>query len=388
MIARPTLGGVVLCFLLGSVHAYSTLIESVEASTGASRASVSLVYSTATVGLVLGVLAAPRLLRRARIEVLALASALVAACGLLIATLATYTSLLAGFGIVFGLANGVGYAISVRAASSATPDRAAFDLGIISAAYCAGAMVFSQVFGWFATPDRWPTGLYLLAGLLVAGAFVAMLLLRTPLADGAATLPPAPVSRRDIGRVVVLWVLYFFAMFGCLMTFGHAAAMVSAIGGSADMAAAGAMLVGAGSLVGSVVAGYLGDRMSPVRILLVSFAAAIGAMLALWQVATPFLVLSGLTIVGLAYGGLIAIMPAHIRTIFAPAVAFSAFSWIFLAWGAAGFLGPWTAGTIFDATGGYRLAFVAGLVSLAAAAALTLSLRRLGVSGSSAQKSA
>jgi OFA family oxalate/formate antiporter-like MFS transporter len=378
MIARPTLGGVVLCFLLGSVHAYSTLIEPVEASTGTSRAAVSLVYSTATVSLVLGVLLTPWLLRRARIEYLALASALVAACGLLIATFGVYVSLLAGFGMVFGLANGVGFAISVKAAGTATPDRAAFDLGIISAAYCAGAMVFARVFGWFATPERWSTGLYVLAALLVFGAFVAMLLLRGPRADTAEVPTPSAVSRRDRRLVALLWVLYFFAMFGCLMIFGHAAAMVSAVGGTANLAAAGAMLVGAGSLVGSVVAGYFGDRVPLMRILLVSFAAAAAAMLVLWQIATPLFVLSGLTIVGLAYGALVGIMPAHVRIVFAPDLAFRAFSWIFLAWGAAGFLGPWTAGAIFDQTGEYRLAFVAGLVAIAAATAVTLSLRWLG----------
>ena len=378
MIARPTLGGVVLCFLLGSVHAYSTLIEPVEVSTGISRASVSLVYSTATVSLVLGVLLTPWLLRRAKIEYLALASALVAACGLLIASFGLYVSLLAGFGMVFGLANGVGFAISVKAAGTATPDRAAFDLGIISAAYCAGAMVFSRVFGWFATPERWTMGPLVLAGLLVVGAFVAMLLLRRSRADTAEAPTPSAVSRRDRRRVALLWVLYFFAMFGCLMTFGHAAAMVSAIGGTANLAAAGAMLVGAGSLVGSVVAGYFGDRVPLARILLVSLAAAAGAMLVLWQVATPLFVLSGLTVVGLAYGALVGIMPAHVRIVFGPDLGFRAFSWIFLAWGAAGFLGPWTAGTIFDRTGGYGLAFVAGLIAIAVATMLTLATRRIG----------
>lgn len=378
MIARPTLGGVVLCSLLGSVHAYSTLIEPIEASTGASRASVSLVYSTATMSLVVGVLLTPWLLRRARIEYLAVASALVAAGGLVIATGGVYVALLVGFGMVFGLANGVGFAVSVKAASTATPDRAAFDLGIISAAYCASAMVFSQVFGWFATPERWSTGLFVLAASLVVGAFVAMLLLRGPRADTAEPPSLSSVSRRDMRLVVLLWVLYFFAMFGCLMTFGHAAAMVLAVGGSPSLAAAGAMLVGAGSLVGSVVAGYFGDRAPIARILLVSFAAAAGAMLVLWQIATPLIVLAGLSVVGLAYGALVGIMPAHVRIVFAPDLAFRAFSWIFLAWGAAGFLGPWTAGMIFDRTGGYALAFVAGLIAIAAGTALTLSLRRLG----------
>jgi OFA family oxalate/formate antiporter-like MFS transporter len=378
MIARPTLGGVILCFLLGSVHAYSTLIESVEASTGASRASVSLVYSTATVSLVLGVLMAPLLLRRVRIEHLALASGLVAACGLLIASSAAYVPLLAGFGIVFGLANGVGYAISVRAASAATPGRAAFDLGLVSAAYCGGAMVFAQVHGWFATPERWPTGLLVLAALLVVGSFAAMFLLRTPLANPSEALPPSPVSRGDVPRVALLWVLYFFAMFACLMIFGHAAAIVSAVGGSPGLAAAGAMLVGAGSLVGSVVAGYFGDRLSPRRILLVSFVAAGIALIALWQVAAAVPVLIGLSIVGLAYGAVIAILPAHIQMVFAQSVAFSAFSLIFLGWGVAGFLGPWVAGSVFDATGAYRLAFLAALASLGAATLLALLLRRRG----------
>jgi MFS family permease len=203
-----------------------------------------------------------------------------------------------------------------------------------------------------------------------------MFLLRTPLANASEASPPSAVSRRDVARVAFLWVLYFFAMFACLMIFGHAAAMVSAVGGTAGLAAAGAMLVGAGSLVGSVVAGFFGDRTSPRCILLVSFVAAGGAMVALWQVGAALPVLAGLSIVGLAYGAVIAIMPAHIRMVFGSAVAFSAFSWIFLGWGVAGFLGPWAAGTIFDATGGYRSAFLVALASLGAASVLTLRLRR------------
>ena len=78
-------------------------------------AEVSLVYSLATLSLVGGAFATPRLLRLLSPASLALLACVVCAAGLLLAAqAASLTVLYVGFGIMFGVANGVGYALSIE----------------------------------------------------------------------------------------------------------------------------------------------------------------------------------------------------------------------------------------------------------------------------------
>ena len=53
---------------------------------------------------------------------------------------------------------------------------------------------------------------------------------------------------------------------------------------------------------------------------------------------------------------------------------------VFTAWGAAGLLGPWLAGVLFDLSGDYRIALlVAAAIGLGSVAALTGVFRRVGL---------
>ncbi|MEX2201595.1 MAG: hypothetical protein WD711_09390 [Dongiaceae bacterium] len=373
---RPMIGASVLSFVLGSVHAFSVLILPAEAAIGSSRAAISLIYSLATASLIVGVLVTPWLLDRARIARMALLSGTMAAAGLALSAAGSYPALLIGFGVIFGVSNGVGYALSIRIAGL-VPDRAGIAIGIVTAIYCGGAMAFSHFLSHFATPETYAAGLLWLALLMaIAGVIAASLLYSVRPPNEEPSRDMRGFQSGELRLVVRVWVVYFLGLVGGLIALGHAAAIVAATGASQAAIAAGAVIVSAGSLFGSLVGGYLSDRVHPYRVLQSSLGCVMAAMILLWHSSGQTLTLVGLGVAGLAYGGLITVVPVLTRATFAASVAFRAFAYVFLAWGVAGFLGPWIAGFLFDATARYGPSFLLGLALAGVAMLLARGLSR------------
>ena len=84
----------------------------------------------------------------------------------------------------------------------------------------------------------------------------------------------------------------------------------------------------------------------------------------------PTLSLAALTLAGLCYGTIIAVIPAYIRLHYGSAAFPRIYGVVFTAWGAAGFLGPLVAGAFYDASSNYNLAILtAALLSAIGGAA-------------------
>ena len=356
----------------GSLHAFSVFVEPIEARLGASRASVSLVYSLATLSLVAGVFFTARLLQQVSPAVLATVACLSCSAGLCGAAWATgLAGLYLGFGIVFGFANGVGYALSIERSGAAYPHRKGMVTGLVTAAYCAGAVIFSKVFANYSAPDFYYLGLLVLAGTIgLAGGVVGVLLKGGP---GVQASGPTGGITLDghTGRIVLLWTVYFLGVTSGLMALGHAAAVVSAAGGGVAQLAAGAMVVSIGSASGSIASGWMADRIPARQVLTGSLLLVVGSMVMLALTGAPGLVIAALGLAGIAYGALITIIPVVVSRAFAAELSMKAFGRVFTAWGFAGLSGPWLGGVIFDADQRYFWAFVVAALAAGLAAILS-----------------
>ena len=151
------------------------------------------------------------------------------------------------------------------------------------------------------------------------------------------------------------------------MAIGHAAGIAATAGGSGWIAAA---TVAGCNLVGSLLCGWLSDKVSHRSLLTVLPILGAAALLALSVF--PGLAILLLGIVGFAYGGTIATYPAAIAKLFPGQDGPRAYGRIFTAWGLAGLLAPWVAGQIYDLSGGYTYALwmAAGLGGVSALTAL------------------
>lgn len=382
-VARRCLGGALaLSFAFGSLHAFGVLLEPLQRWLAADRASISLGYSLAIVSLTAGVFASRYVAILLSARQLALLCGLIGAGGLLLAASGGGLLLfLLGYGIVFGFCNGLAYNLFLERAAAAMPLSRGLAIGIATAVYGAGAAAFTQVLAPIIGQGSVGAALGTMAlSVAIAGALAALAF--RPAAPPAAAVAPEPATpATTAGGLARLWLVYFLGAGGGLMIIAHTTAIMNDGGAALALAQGAATLNAAGNVLGSACGGVLADRLRPGRALAVPLLVSFFAMLVLLLDPPGWIMLAMLTLCGLAYGALIAIVPVVIRARFGAAAFSRVFGIVFTAWGAAGLAGPVLAGGLHDLQGDYRLAIA--LAAAACIAALILNRR----TGGAAQKS-
>lgn len=354
-----------LCFVLGSVHAFSVFLEPLETAFSVSRASVSLIYSLALITLTLSVLIGPRYFSRLPASRIVLASGLVAATGTLITAFAAGPVVVVlGYSVLFGAANGVGYGFGLQISAKANAGREGMAMGIVTACYATGAMMAPAGFQWALAHGGFRTAMLGLTIALLAASVCGAIIVRGTKVrlDAPATQASGdPVRTRDIA---LLWTGYGTGVFSGLMVIGHAAEIARS-DQLAHLIWLAPTLIAGFSLAGSLLGGWLADAMSP-KLLLTGLAVSASGILLALAVSEPGLqVLAGLGCIGFCYGAIISIYPSLIAKRYGMANSPRIYGRVFTAWGAAGLAGPWLAGALFDAAGNYSIALAtAGVLSL------------------------
>lgn len=367
---RVLLAASLVSTVLGSIHAFSVFIRPLEVEFSSSRSAVSLTYSLALVALTLTVLLGPRFYGRWSPAVFMLTVCLIAAIGALLAGVAdSLPSVWLGYSLVFGAANGLGYGFGLQIAAQSNPGREGFAMGTVTAAYAFGSVFSPAFFGIAVEMSGFPAAMTGLSVALLAAGALSAALLRTVdfrYTESARRASSGPAPFRD---EIFLWLGYFGGVMAGLMVIGHAAGISAAFDPGMAIWSAPA-IIAACNLAGSIIGGRLADRIS-LRLVLCSLALTTSVALAgiaLFGANRGLIV--GLGLVGFAYGGTIAAYPATISKLFGMQQSARVYGRVFTAWGCAGLLGPWLAGTLFDWTGDYRpalyLAAVFGLFSVVA----------------------
>jgi OFA family oxalate/formate antiporter-like MFS transporter len=353
-------------FALGSVHAFSVFILPLESLLGLARSQISLVYSLALVAITLAVTVGYRIYGLLPAWWLVFVTCTIAASGLLLAAGASsWWTLVAGYSIAFGFANGIGYGFSLQLAGRAMPRQKGFSMGAVTAAYAVGSIVFAKIFAWRMAQDSVASAFLSIAiALLLCGTLAALMLRHA----GARYDLPVQATGRAAGRKLLqFWLAYLCSVFSGLMAIGHAAGIAEARGAGGELATWAAMIIGIGSALGGFVAGWLVDRWSATRFLVGLPLLSAAALLCVGVTSSALATLSLLAIVGFSYGAIIAIYPVAISDTYGESGP-RAYGRIFIAWGFAGLLAPWSAGLIYDLHGNYHLAMViAAVVALLSA---------------------
>src|SRR4051795_504842 len=181
---------------LGTFHAWSVLVQPLQAELHASRSTVSAVYALATVVFAASMLLEPAVHRRVPAVVLGAGSALLAAAGLALAAVPTEAAVFAGYGVLFAAANGLGYGFAVHVAST-VGSRSGATAGVMGAAYALGGPVFAPLLP-VAARDASVAAAFL--GLAVVMAVVAVV--QVALLAPAEAVIPRPHGDRAVGWAV------------------------------------------------------------------------------------------------------------------------------------------------------------------------------------------
>ncbi len=341
------------CFGGGSLYGWSGYLPAVRAHFSVSNATGGMVFSLALVSFTLGVLLGPVLMAgvspRFRLPLLA---------GLAVLSLggaggsAGFPGFVIAYGICFGFMSGALYNHAISEASRTVCATILVPLSV--AAFGLGGAVFGPVQVWL-TALGW--GLWsLLPALVCLGAAAGLaLVVRLPVENErveAALFEPMITPDR---RIVTLGLVFAAGSCSGLIVMGFAAQVLPIGADSMGLASLAIFLAAIGNTLGrlssALTAGWFGPARGMAGALVLSMIALGGLIVA----TAPGVIVGVLFFVAFAYGQLAATMPLLVREHVSGPAFSGAFGWVFIGWGVAGLVGPWTAGWLLDATGTMNL---------------------------------
>ena len=364
---------------LGTIHAFSLFIDSFEAELNVDRTLVSSVYSFALVSLTAGVLFSGE--RRSSLLTspwLPLCVGSMAALGMATATSDSILLVLLGYGMVFGFANGMGYAFALRTASSAAPHHRGAAMAIVTACYAGGATVASLFLERLIELRGSSVALLTLGGCALGAGATATVLLGfsqqhdLQLTDDVGHDGPQRDRYAMIWRV---WMAYGLSVLAGLMTLAHAAEIIENVAGSDEGRAIGTALVGLGSGVGGLCVAVVADRAPPRATLIILTLISSTLLLLLASTPEQSLTIGLLAGVGATYGAIIAVYPNFVTQLFGSQNYPRCYGRVFTAWGLAGVVGPVLGGAVFDVANSYRYSLIAASGCALLSSALTARIR-------------
>lgn len=365
---------IVVQMCLGAVYAFSVLVPPLEAEFHWTRIETSPAFTIALLVFALSMIPAGRLQDRKGPAIVATLGGILLVAGMV---LSSFTSSLMWFyvsyGIVGGLGLGLAYVTPIATCVKWFPDKKGLITGLAVFGFGAGSIVFSPLwtyligfFGWRNT--------FLATGILFALLVLPFAqLLKNP-AQGFCPegwKPPEKAkTARDYGpgrmlrttAMFLLWASFWFGTTAGLMMIGAAkqATMELAVldGVTASLAVS---VLGFFNAFGRVIWGFSGDRFGREKILPLIFAICSGALFLIAFIHEPLIFVIGMFIVGLTFGGFLALYPAITADFYGTKNLGINYGIIFTAYGAGAVLGPLMAGYFKTFANSYVPAFyVAG----------------------------
>ncbi|MDP1965524.1 MAG: MFS transporter [Reyranella sp.] len=365
---------------LGSVYSFSVLLRPIEQELAIPRSALSLVFGLCTVGFTVGSVGAAFLYRLAPAPILVLASALVAAVGIVMAATASgLPQLLLGYGVVFGTGGGATYILLQQGVNMLVRRRQGLVNGYIVSLYPMGAMIATPLFHACNEAYGWRTTLAGLAAVLVICGIAAALLARH---GGARQV--APSSGTTTGPAILgptfykLSATFFLAASAGLMVLSQAREIVATYGGAATLAVAATTGLTGAIALARIGGGWLVDRFAVPHVMCAAHALALGGGLLVALLPSPVTAVLGLGMVGLGYGFVSGATAGGIGLYWRPAEYGRIAGRTYVAWCLAAVSLPVLAGYLFDMTREYGTAVLIAAGANVAGMAMALTMPRRG----------
>jgi MFS family permease len=360
----------------GAAYTFPAFFDPLSESFGATRGTVSLVFSLAGfLYFLLGAVSGPLADRLGPRPVVGFGLACVG-LGLIAASFAdSLAAIVVFYGIGIGLGVGFSYVPAIGTVQRWFLAKRGQASGWAVAGIGIGTMAGPPVAAWAIEHLGW-RGAYVAFGIaaLVLGAVATFLLRGSPDSMGlqpdgvpvpdhkgprGGTARPEEVPGLALGAVLrhpAFWRLYGGAALACLGTFVpfvHLAPFAQDQGLSHLEGVWLVGLIGVGSTLGRFVLGGLADRLGRGRALGL-IVLLTGLTLLYWLVAVGFWALAVFALAfGLFYGGFVALVPAFTTDLFGLRAASAVIGVLYTSVAFGTLLGPTLAGWAFDTTGSY-----------------------------------
>jgi MFS family permease len=369
----------VTCVGFGCVYSFTAFLEPLQHDFGATRGSVSVIFSLAgflyfCLGGVSGPLADKFGSRR-----LAVIGMILIAVGLALASLApNMITVYATYGLGVGLGVGCSYVPAMGAVQRWFVKRRGTASGIASSGIGVGTLIVPPLAEFCIRTVGWRDTYLVLAGLAITiGAGMALLLendpsvralgpdgtivQRTakPISPDGASLKEALKSRRFIG----LYAACLACSFAAFVPFVHLVPYAIDHGIARSAAVLLVSVIGIGSTVGRFFVGSLADRLGRSLALAATYA-GLALTLVIWLLSTSLWPLAVFALLfGIAYGSWVALLPAVVMDYFGGRNVTGLIGILYTSAGIGTLIGPSAAGFAFDFDRSYALPIAVSIVA-------------------------
>jgi OFA family oxalate/formate antiporter-like MFS transporter len=386
--------GFAIDLMLGTAYAWSVVARPLREGFGASEFEAMLPNAVALAGFAVGMVPGGRLVDRHGPRKVAVLGGLLFGGGYLLASLMALTPwplawLALTYGVVVGLGIGIAYSATLATAVRWYPDRKGLASGFVVMGFGLSAIATAPVLSALVAAVGLPGALAALGAVFTAGAAGLALLLAFPPA-GFAPPRPATASRRtwtpalnvparDMLRTRTFWLAWLLYAMGTsagFMVINKAQPIAEQVGGaSGAMALAAVQLLAVFNCLGRPAFGRVSDRFGPrATAELMSVVLLMGlAVLATAGPGAPTYL--GIGLVGLVFGGFLAVMPSMASYFFGDANLGQNYGLVFTGYGLGSVVALFSIGPLRDAFGSYVPAFYLAMGFAAAALGLSILLR-------------
>ena len=299
-----------------------------------------------------------------------------------------------GFMLTLGLLTAAGagagsFSILIGAtASRLAPERRSFAAGLINAGGSLGQFVFAPLVQLTITAAGWGVAMFGLAAASLLTLPLAWPLRRKPAAaklaeTGIVPAVPVEMTLREQLRIAVRDRSYWLLHFGFFTCGFHIAFLVTHLPGeialcglSAGVAGASIALIGLFNVLGSLVAGALGQRYRMKLILAVMYASR-AVMIVIYLMSPPTPMTFYIFAAALGFTWLATVPPTAglIGKLFGPRYLGTLFGLTLLSHQIGGFFGAWLGGVAMERFGDYTWMWYADIALALIAAAANLPIR-------------
>jgi len=378
---------------LGNVYSWSIFRNPLMSLHGWTIQEATMPFTLCVVFFAVGMIIAGRWQDRVGPRIVAMTGGVLLGAGFLLASQfgQTLLGLYLTYGVLVGLGVGFAYVTPIATCVKWFPDMRGFITGLAVLGFGAGSLIVA------------PVGTWLISQISVYGTFavfgaafgllvvVTGAILRnppvgwkpagwTPPANGPGSAehkdyPPSEMAKTF--QFYLIWVVFLFWAGVGLMVISQAVPMGQELAGLNATVAAGSLgLMSILNGLGRPAFGFISDKLGRKGATILAQAVFIVTLLFILPNARDFALYTlGISLIGLAYGGSLSVMPAFTADYYGTKHLGINYGWVFSAWGAAGVLGPIIGAQVRAATGAWGGAFLVLAVLSAAAAALVVIAR-------------
>ena len=373
----------------GFFYAWSVLEKPMTAAHGWNSQQLSLAFTLVVALPAVMTLFAGKLLQYMRPPTLLLAAGAILAAGTILLSFATSAGTLYLFAFIAGVGGMTYPGATMSNLMRFFPDRRGTASGVLTGGFGLGAVIWGPItvalIDWVGY--QWTLRMLGVLFFLIVAVCSRLLTVapegysprgwKKPAATKATEAAFAGQDWKGMMRTVSFWLLFLVFVIGLTSGLGvtaHASSIVQQmLKISPEAAGAFVSYLAMGMVIGKVGWGALSDRVGRKPVLIVMLGLAIVALLVLWRSATYAPVVAGIFVVGICYGGFLALIsPVSLDTFGGKHFSVN-FGIMFLSVAVAAYAGPRLAAAVAAANGGaYKMAFLIAAAMTAAGLCLAV----------------